>query len=148
MTEAVRVERVHAMPDDLFRRVVARFPDYGWNATNAARFCADAGSVLLLASFGETLCGVLIAYRLYCPDGRRAQLFIDAVDVHPEYWRRGVGRAMLTAVLRIAQEMGAAEAWVQTEASNIPAVGLYRAVGGVREQPDETICSFVFEIER
>ncbi len=147
MTETMRVERVDAMPADLLSRVNARFPDHQWEATSAARFCA-AANVLLLAYRGEMLCGLLIAYRLQCLDGRRAQLFIDEVDVHEDSQRRGVGRAMLASVMQIAREMDAGEAWVQTHASNAPAVGLYRAVGGVQEDPDETIVSFAFDSSR
>jgi len=146
VTESVRVERVDAMPAALLNRVNARFPDHQWEAASAARFCADAANVLLLAYRGEMLCGLLIAYRLQCLDGRRAQLFIDEVDVHEDSWRRGVGRAMLASIMQIAREMDAGEVWVQTHASNAPAVGLYRAVGGVPEDPDETIVSFGFKI--
>ena len=142
----MRVERVRAMPADLLSRVNARFPDHRWEATSAARFCDDAANVLLIAYRGDTLCGMLIAYRLQCLDGRRAQVFIDEVDVHEDSWRRGIGRAMLATTMRIAREMDAAEVWVQTHASNAPAVGLYRAVGGIPEDPDETIVSFVFRI--
>jgi ribosomal protein S18 acetylase RimI-like enzyme len=146
VTEQMRVERVRAMPADLLSRVNARFPDHRWEATSAARFCDDAANVLLIAYRGDTLCGMLIAYRLQCLDGRRAQVFIDEVDVHEDSWRRGIGRAMLATTMRIAREMDAAEVWVQTHASNAPAVGLYRAVGGIPEDPDETIVSFVFRI--
>ncbi len=142
----MRVERVRAMPADLLSRVNARFPDHRWEATSAARFCDDAANVLLIAYRGDTLCGMLIAYRLQCLDGRRAQVFIDEVDVHEDSWRRGIGRAMLATTMRIAREMDAAEVWVQTHASNAPAVGLYRVVGGIPEDPDETIVSFVFRI--
>lgn len=147
MTEQLRVERVHAMPADLLGRVNARFPDHRWEATNAARFCADAANVLLVAYRGDLLCGLLVAYRLRCLDGRRAQVFIDEVDVHEDSWRRGIGRAMVSAILDIAREMGADEAWVQTHAANAPAVALYRAVGGVQEEPDETIVSFALNVE-
>jgi len=135
MAERVRVERVRAISADLLDRVNRRFPDHGWEAASAAHFCADDANVLL------------IAYRLRCLDERRAQLFIDEVDVHADSQRRGIGRAMLTAILRIAREMGAGEAWVQTHASNEPAVGLYHAIGGIPEDPDETILSFAFKTQ-
>lgn len=146
MPESVRVERVHAMSANLLNQVNARFPDHEWEATSAARFCDAAANVLLVAYRGDTLCGVLVAYHLQCLDGRGAQVFIDEVDVHKDSWRRGIGRAMLSTALLIAREMGAGEVWVQTEASNGPAVGLYRAVGGIQECSDETIVSFIFKI--
>lgn len=144
--EPVRIERVRAMSADLLKQVGDRFPGHQWDAMNAARFCDDTANVLLVAYRGETVCGVLVAYRLQCLDARGAQLFIDEVDVHEDSWRRDIGRAMLTEALYIAREIGASEVWVQTEASNIPAVGLYRAVGGVQEEPDETIVSFALPI--
>ena len=71
------------------------FPEHEWEAASAARFCADGANVLLFAYRGDLLCGLLVAYRLRCLDGRRAQLFIDEVDVHEDSWRRGIGRAMV-----------------------------------------------------
>lgn len=147
MAERVRVERVRAISADLLDRVNRRFPDHGWEAASAAHFCADDANVLLVAYRDDLPCGLLIAYRLRCLDERRAQLFIDEVDVHADSQRRGIGRAMLTAILRIAREMGAGEAWVQTHASNEPAVGLYHAIGGIPEEPDETILSFAFKTQ-
>ena len=116
--EQVRVERVRAISADLLVQVGARFPGHQWGATNAARFCEKAANVLLVAYRGETVCGVLVAYRLQCLDARGAQLFIDEVDVHEDSWRRGIGRAMLSEALHIAREIGVSEAWVQTGASN------------------------------
>jgi len=146
MNEQVRIERARAVPADLLDRINELFPDHAWEATSAARFCADDANVLLVAYSGDTPCGLLIAYRLQCLDARRAQLFIDEVDVSEDYRRRGIGRAMMVSIIQIAREMGVGEAWVQTHAANIPALGLYRAVGGVREDPDETIVSFAFTI--
>ena len=145
MPEDVRIQRVRVLSAESLGKVNACFPDHGWGEASAARFCADDANVLLIAYRGDLPCGLLVAYRLQCLDGRRAQLFIDEVDVHEGYRRRGIGRAMLSRIGQIAREMGAGEMWVQTHASNVPAVGLYRAVGGRQEDPDETILSFAWE---
>ncbi len=146
MTEQVYIERARAISADLLNEINRRFPDHGWEATSAARFCADNANVLLIAYCGETPCGLLIAYRLHCLDERRAQLFIDEVDVQEDYRCRGIGRAMMVRVLQIAREMGVGEAWVQTHAVNIPALALYRTVGGIQEDPGETIVSLAFTV--
>ncbi len=146
MKEPMHIERVRTISADLLSGINSRFPDHGWEATSAARFCADDANVLLIAYRGDTPCAVLVAYRLHCLDERRAQLFIDEVDVHEDSQRRGIWRAMLSAVMQIARGMDATEVWVLTHASNVPAVGLYRAAGGVPEDPDETIVSFAFKV--
>jgi ribosomal-protein-alanine acetyltransferase len=63
-----------------------------------------------------------------------AHVVVDEVDLqiiatHPEWRRRGVGRALLTEVLRMAREEGAVVVHLEVRVSNDPAQALYEELG-------------------
>ena len=51
------------------------------------------------------------------------------VAVHPEQQRQGLGRQVLRALLRSAQEHGCSSAALEVAASNQAAISLYAALG-------------------
>jgi ribosomal protein S18 acetylase RimI-like enzyme len=60
-------------------------------------------------------------------DGDLAGLFEIATDAA---WRgKGHGRRIVLSALKWARLRGAREAWLQVEADNEPALGLYRSIG-------------------
>ncbi|MEU0132391.1 MULTISPECIES: GNAT family N-acetyltransferase [unclassified Streptomyces] len=73
------------------------------------------------------------------PDGRPAAIgrcVVDgrwagfmAVEVDPEYRRRGLATAVMTALARTASDEGASAAWLQVEADNGGARALYDGMG-------------------
>jgi aminoglycoside 6'-N-acetyltransferase I len=71
--------------------------------------------------------GVLASYL------RPVELYIDEVAVAPAYQRQGVARRMLDEMFELGRELGCAEAWVGTEAGNLPATALYEARGASPE---------------
>jgi ribosomal protein S18 acetylase RimI-like enzyme len=62
------------------------------------------------------------------PDDEAEQLCITSLVVHPVHQRQGVGRALLTEVLRLGRAQAFA---VSTAAANAPALALYREFGFV-----------------
>lgn len=54
------------------------------------------------------------------------EFFVNELGVDDAYLRRGIGTRLMQAMLREAREMGCAEAWLGTELTNGPALGLYR----------------------
>ena len=62
-------------------------------------------------------------------DERPVELYIDEVGVAPAYRRKGIARLMLDELFALARELGCAEAWVGTEADNVPATTLYESRG-------------------
>ncbi|HHY61492.1 MAG: ribosomal protein S18-alanine N-acetyltransferase [Bacillota bacterium] len=56
---------------------------------------------------------------------------ITNVAVHPEYRRRGVGRAIMVALMETAVLRGARRMTLETRLSNVPAQELYRSLGFV-----------------
>lgn len=110
-----------AAGDDLFDEPVT--------AAGAAAFLADPSQVLVLARSGDRLVGFASGAFLRHPD-KPLSLFIHEVGVHGDARLRGIGRALVQAMLDIGQAAGCASAWVLTENDNAPARALYRSAGG------------------
>jgi ribosomal protein S18 acetylase RimI-like enzyme len=89
--------------------------------------------------------GFASAVQYVHPDKPWPELWINEVGVAPSHQNRGVGRAIMQALLEVARNAGCAEAWVLTERQNLPAMRLYKAAGGEQEQDD--IVMFTFKLD-
>lgn len=80
------------------------------------------------------------------PDKPR-ELWINEVGVAPSHRRRGVGHAVLAALLESGRKLGCSSAWVLTDQSNNAAIALYRSLGGATgiEGASEAIVGFEFK---
>ncbi|MFE9724485.1 GNAT family N-acetyltransferase [Streptomyces sp. NPDC005794] len=76
---------------------------------------------------GDDPAGVPAAIGRCVVDGRWAGFM--AVEVGPEYRRRGLATAVMTALARTALDEGASAAWLQVEADNEGARALYDGMG-------------------
>lgn len=54
---------------------------------------------------------------------------IANVAIHPDFWRQGIGRALVQTALDKAAELGMERVMLEVRASNEPAQTLYRAFG-------------------
>ena len=81
--------------------------------------CVDDGVVVGFAS----------ALHYVHPD-KPPQLWLNEFGVAPTHRRRGLGSAMLTRLLELAQTLGCTEAWVLTDEENTPARAFYGKAGG------------------
>lgn len=107
----------------------------------AAELLADERTIFLVAFDGDEPIGLVLAYDLIRRHGEPSKLFVYEVDVAPAHRRRGAGTAMLNELARIARERGVARAWVLTDRANVPAMELYRSLGGV-EPVDNVLWTF------
>ncbi len=89
--------------------------------------------------------GFASAVQYVHPDKHRPELWVNEVGVSPSHQNRGVGKALMHALLEFARSAGCSEAWVLTERNNEPARKLYKAAGGEEEQ--EEIVMFSFKLE-
>jgi ribosomal protein S18 acetylase RimI-like enzyme len=110
-----------ATPEGVFDEPV----NPGW----AAAFLDDPANLLVAAVAQGAVRGMASATILRHPD-KPLQLFVNEVGVHPDWQGRGLGRAMMAALLAAARERGCRVAWVVTEADNAPALALNRSAGG------------------
>lgn len=72
----------------------------------------------------------------------RTALLIYSVDTAESRRRRGAATATIAALRRLCVERGYYEMWVPTNGSNAPAMALYAACGGARDNPDDVIFAF------
>ena len=83
-----------------------------------------------------------LTYGHVLPQLTQTALLIYSVDTAEAHRRRGGATAMIEALRRLSRERGYYEMWVPTNASNIAAMALYVACGGVRDNPDDVIFAF------
>ncbi|MEZ5331789.1 MAG: GNAT family N-acetyltransferase [Thermoanaerobaculia bacterium] len=108
----------------------------------AAEFLADRRHHLVVALDGEAVVGFASAVHYAHPDEARPELWINEVGVAPTHRGKGLGRALMDAMLGLGRELECEEAWVLTERSNGAAMGLYAAAGGRRSSRDVVMFSF------
>jgi RimJ/RimL family protein N-acetyltransferase len=136
VTEATR-DLLDHVDDDVFDHPVR--PEY------LTAFLANPANLLAVAVTvaDGTVVGMASGSAYAHPD-KPLQLFVMEVGVAARFHRRGVGAAVVDALLRRGRELGCREAWVATEAGNEAARGLYRALGGVED--DEPAVVYVFPL--
>ncbi|NDV24645.1 ribosomal protein S18-alanine N-acetyltransferase [Desulfovibrio sp. JC022] len=74
--------------------------------------------------------GMLIGYLAY-------SIVLDEMEVlnlgvHPEFRRKGIGRALMHDLMRRCREMDMKRGLLDVKESNIPAIGLYESLGFVQ----------------
>ena len=97
---------------------------------------------LAVATDDGMVVGFVSAVQYVHPDKPRPELWVNEVGVSPAHQNRGVGKALMQALLETARRAGCSEAWVLTERNNQPAMRLYKAVGGEEEQEEIVMFSF------
>lgn len=119
-------------PDVFDHAVEPRFVD---------AFFRDPRSMIAVAIDDGVVVGMATAFTYVHPDKPR-QLFINEVGVAPPYQRRGLGSALVAALLERAKQMGCVEAWVATEEENTPARLLYQSLGGKEDAARAVVYTF------
>jgi ribosomal protein S18 acetylase RimI-like enzyme len=113
-----------------------------WDAEQGQMFLRNPDNLFLLARWEGELCGFLTAHRLQRFDRRKAEVLLYEIGVEESYQRRGVGTALINEVKRWAEEVGADEIWVLTEASNSAGMGFYESTGGEPDAPGTTMFTY------
>lgn len=122
---AVRLTRG---PDDAWLSRYHRFGTPGNTpGPDVLKVLGSGPSVWFATVPGEDAEGVPAAIGRCVVDGRWAGFM--AVEVGPEYRRRGLARAVMTALARKALDEGASASWLQVEADNEGARALYDGMG-------------------
>lgn len=105
-------------------------------------FLASSQHHLAVAIEDGMVVGFASAVEYFHPDKPRPELWVNEVGVSPSHQNRGIGKALMQALLEVARDAGCSEAWVLTERNNQPAMKLYQAVGGEEEQEETVMFSF------
>jgi ribosomal-protein-alanine N-acetyltransferase len=98
-----------------------------WSANEIGQFVAAPGCLSLIASTAleQPMHGFLI---VRCA-GDEAEILTLAVD--PSHRRRGLARALLAAAIASLRQAGAKRLFLEVEAENESARGLYQSLGAV-----------------
>lgn len=110
--------------------------------SSVREFLADPRHRLIVALDEDLVVGFVSAVIYLHPDKPSPELWINEVGVSPIYQGRGIGKALLQAMLAEGKRSGCIEAWVLTERENVAAMALYKSTGGVEERPDPTMFTF------
>ena len=95
-----------------------------WTRADYVRELADPGRCFIfVARFGGGIVAYCSFWRIF------DEAHINNFAVHPNWRRRGIGRALLTYSLTEAAELGAPRATLEVRVSNTPAIALYENGG-------------------
>ncbi len=108
-------------------------PDY------TERFLARPENVLIVAEEDGAPAGFLLAYVLDRVDRDRRMVCLYEIGVLPGKRRRGLGAAMVEALLSWARAQGLMKTWVITDRSNEAAMRLYARTGGRPDAGDDVV---------
>lgn len=81
----------------------------------------------------------------YIHPDKPSEMWINEVGVAPTHRARGVGKAVIQALLQHAKKIGCREAWVLTDRSNIAAMRLYQSTGGEEASRDQAMFTFYLD---
>ena len=128
---------VHRLTANHLRRLLsaARLFDEPLSESAARAYLEDERNVFFLALEGDRAVGFLRGTSLGQIKSIQRQMFIYEIGVDPAYQRRGIGRALIEAVLRYCRDLGFEEAFVFTDPANKAAVALYQSTGAATETP-------------
>jgi ribosomal protein S18 acetylase RimI-like enzyme len=129
-------------PSDDLRRLVAEINAAEWDEANemgayeegALEHYLDQQDNILVVCHeavegGRRLLGVASARLQVKPYGRERWLYVDEVDVCSDQRCRGVGKALMQALMQAAEAAGCGELWLGAEVGNDAANALYRSLG-------------------
>lgn len=114
---------------ELFRSVADDVFDEPINPDYVTAFLADPRHHIAIGIDEGLIIGFATGVDYIHPD-KPAELWINEVGVAPTHQNRGIGRRILACLLAHGRSVGCRNAWVLTEAGNVPAKALYTSVGG------------------
>jgi GNAT superfamily N-acetyltransferase len=97
----------------------------------ATLFGAHPAAEVLLGYVGEECAGFALFFQNYSTFLAKPGMFLEDLFVKPEFRGRGVGRALLTRVGKMAKERGCGRFEWEVLDWNTPAIGFYKSLGAV-----------------
>jgi len=117
----------------------ALFWDMGSAERNLNGFLADPNCILLVGEIDGEPAGQIVGHILKRWDTKRPMLFLYSIDVAESHRRKSVARGLIEKFLHLGRKAGCKSSFVFTNESNVPAMQLYKALGGTRTHPDDVM---------
>jgi ribosomal-protein-alanine N-acetyltransferase len=111
----------------------------------AEKFLGSDTHHLLLAIEDDKSLGFVSGVETTHPD-KGTEMFLYELSVHPEHRLRGIGRALVDALAKLARERGCYGMWVATEPDNEAATATYLASGGI-QQPESVLFVWSYPLQ-
>jgi len=128
-TSGIRIQRAEPGDEDEVERFAEAFDDPV--VTGSTRqFLADERHHLLLGYLDDRPAGFVSAVEILHPDKVRPEVFLNEIGVAESAQRRGVARALVEELKRVARDRGCQSMWVLTDDENAAAKRLYETTGG------------------
>jgi ribosomal protein S18 acetylase RimI-like enzyme len=145
---SIEVKVLGAGDEAVLARVAPEVFDNPIDPDLARQFLADPRHHIAVAVDDGLVVGFASGVHYIHPD-KPAELWINEVGVAPTHHRRGLGKAVMTAILNVGRAHGCHEAWVLTDYGNTAARALYTSAGGTEgadEGPADQTLGFTFEL--
>jgi ribosomal protein S18 acetylase RimI-like enzyme len=131
----IEVKVLQRGDDRVLMSVAAEVFDKPIDARLTKEFLEDPRHRIAVAIDDGLVVGFASGVHYIHPD-KPAELWINEVAVAPTHRRRGLGKAVIRALLEVGRAHNCKVAWVLTDRSNVAAMALYSSVGGT-EGADE-----------
>ena len=109
------------------------------------KFINNKSSYGFIAKLDNKIIGFATAYMLLKPDGRRV-LYLDTIDVMPEYQGKGYGTELISFARDYAKTIDCYKMYLITNKSNVSACKCYEKAGGINKADDEIV--YVYNLEK
>ncbi len=127
---AIDIKVLHAGDERVLAHVADEVFDAVVDPNAVAKFLADPRHHIAVAIDDGKVVGFASGMHYFHPDKPVPELFVDEVGVAPSHQGRGLGKAVVSALLQHGRELGCGQAWVLTDRANTAAMRLYAACGG------------------
>jgi ribosomal protein S18 acetylase RimI-like enzyme len=133
---AIEIKVLQRGDDGILMNVAAEVFDKPIDADLTREFLEDPRHHIAVAIEDGLVVGFASGVHYIHPD-KSPELWINEVAVAPTHRRRGLGKAVLRALLEVGHTHHCAFAWVLTDRNNVAAMALYSSAGGI-EGADDT----------
>jgi ribosomal protein S18 acetylase RimI-like enzyme len=133
---AIEIKVLQRGDEDILTNVAADVFDNPIDPELTREFLADPRHHIAVAIDDGLVVGFASGVDYIHPD-KTPELWINEVALAPTHRRRGLGNAVLKALLEVGRAENCTVAWVLTDRNNAAAMALYSSVGGT-EGADDT----------
>ena len=132
---AIEIKVLQRGDENILMNVAAEVFDNPIDAELTREFLEDHRHHIAVAIDDGVVVGFASGVHYIHPD-KPPELWINEVGIAPTHRRRGLGKAVLSALFEVGRAQKCTVAWVLTDRSNVAAMALYSSSAGVKELGD------------